>query len=637
MLKFIKIGDQWFRRDGFNLVATDAPADLETVDVFDATDLAAELDALDVAGVTERTGELVATYETARTAATAGDNGALQAAQEAMLPAMVATQLKNDRLAAVADLGEPPAEDDADADADPEASTDDDASGDASDDDAANDDEGSVLDGIVIPNDASSLADLPAGDLATVAAAAKIMAKRNGSPDAFASLMPGGAPAGGAPARAETAALIAGGGNRAGLGAGTAMDEAGYVESLQRFARGAAGGRVSSEIIGRYEQFGPSPALVASAKPGEASVLSGDFHARRAGHHGIVAAAPDRCGPSDVRREIPDCGDISSPLLNALQSYPAPHCKLEYYRDITLASVSDGITVWDTTARDAYQAALDTFRATPNATNLAALKAAEKTCTIAGCAPTAEVTMLPIAACLEYPTDLEYCSPESIRAYRRALQRLFVRERASNMLAVVQTLSSTVTVDAAAAPFVNTEASAVQLGAGAVVDYVISALKSQGVVAERVTEGNYSAILPYGLQMALELDGRLAWGIEQIENALGVPVITAMDTATGTALPYGAVPAAGSTTAFSALRFPTDWDIFVLDLDDFFEISRPDIEVGAQITPETIRGNMVFGGFMESSAGYGKDGCHPAWHIQFSNLVYNGARPDRMNPVGLLA
>lgn len=641
MHKLVRIGDRWFDRQGFSLTPTTAPENIETAEFFDATSMAAELDALGVDSMNDKVNAQVAAYEDARQATKSGGTAELKAAHEAQLPAAIGTFLRTERHTAMESLGDAP---EAVKPNTPEPPPETPASGgdEGGDDSDAGDgadagEEGGDDAPVEVPNDLSGL---DAAQLQGAMAAAAMFSRKDGvSPSQMFNAFLPEAPKTEETAPATEAAVFVAAANKS-VQAGAAMTDMQLAEEISRWARGAKAGRsASSEVLGSYLMYGQSPTLVASGD-GKGVIDAGelaDFHQRRAGHHGITAAAPDRCGPNDVRRTVPDCGDTSSPLLNALQSYPAPHCKLEYYRDISLASVSDGITVWDSTARTAYQTALDDWRATPNATNLAALKAAEKQCAIAGCPTTDEVEMLPIAACLEYPNDLEYCSPESIRAHRRALDRLFVRERTANMLAVVATLSATVTADAAAAPFVNAETDAVQLGARAVVDYICRSLKPLGVTAERTTQGNYSLIVPYGLQAMLELDDELAWGMDRMGDAFGVNnVITTLDVATGGSQPYGAVPAAGSTTAFTALRAPTDWDLYMLDLDDFFEISRPDIELGAQVTPETIRGNMVFGGFMESFAGYGKDGCHPSWVISLSNLVYNGARPDRMGLAGLL-
>lgn len=656
-MKLYKIGDQWFTLDGWKLTAVDAPetapADGEFVD---GDALATEFGGLKTLDdVVAKTNELIATYNQLRTDA-AADPTKLAEARAAKDLAAIATHLHADRKAALADLPEGPEDatlpntpaKDA-GDDDPETPDGDDAgdgSGDEGGDESGGDDAGDLPE---VPNDVSSLT----GDLATVAAAAQQLRGGGDPAQILAGLMPGRAPEGQDAAPAPRASITAAAGLGQEIGADMSLDD--LARAHQRFASGTKRGRSPhSATIGTFHLFGAEPELAVSASAVTASadrkVDAGSaalFHERRGGSRGAVtAAAPDRCGPRDVRREIKYAGEDSSPLLNLLESYPAPHCELEYYRDITMADVADGVGQWSSTERDAYQAALDTWRATPNATNLAALKAAEKMCVIAGCPPTDTVDMLPIYACLEYPTDLEYCSPEAIRAYMRTLNRAWIRERSANFLAVLATKSARITVDASAAPFVNTDefdsdgsSAAVQLGATAVVDYVMTTLLGMGVMTERITEAGYTAVMPFGLQRLLELDGRLAEGVSALSDALGgIRVVTSLDTATGTSLPWSAVPTQdGSATAFTTILPPRDWDIAVFDPDDWFAISRPDIELGAQITPETIRGNMVFGGFMESHEGYGKDGAHPSWTIALSNLVYNGARPGRMRPVGVLA
>lgn len=663
----IKIGAEWFTLEGVNLVAANDPEVAPEEGTFlDATELAAEFDGLTFDPETssgplfDKTNELLAEYETARLAARKGGVEELAAAKAAQAPAVVANHLRSQRVAEIAALSDPalmatPANPSVEEEA-PEAPVADAPAEKKTKVKPSSDDDFDISD-IEIPADLSTL---DVSDLQVLTAAAKIIGKATGksSVEAFSSLMPGASPitAGGKSAARKPSAELYASANKNSVTAGASINDEQSADEIQRWARAAKSGRgPTSMTVGNYMMYGDAPAMVAGgATKGEKVEAGGLLDINRAGFHGlsledrqgakaVTAAAPARCGPSDVRREIPDTGDMSSPLLDALQTYPAPHCELEYYRDISIAAVADGINVWDAAARADFQSARDAWLASvaagdapsTQAAAFATMKATEKACATAGCAPTDTVTMLSIAACLEYPTDLEYCSPQSIRAYRRALARLFLRERTANMLAVLETYTATVTVDASIAPFVNTEAAPVQIGASSVADMVISTLKPQGVMAERVTAGNYSVIIPYGLQLALELDGRLAEGERAISSIFGgANVITTLDTATGTALPFGAVPAMGSTNAFSTLRLPSDWDIHLVDLDDFFEISRPDIEVGAQITPETIKGNMVFGGFMESTAGYGKDGTHPAWTIAMSNLVYNGVRVDRMAPVG---
>lgn len=680
MSKLVKIGDAFYKVEGFALTALDAAPDPVPEDVFDATELAGTLDGLTAKALTEKAQELVADYKALRNDATSGGTEALTKAREAMLPALVAGHLDAQRTEALSLLSNP---DDAPqaspglkpnepapgaGGSDPEPAEDDDDAGAGGGDGGGDNDDEDV--------DLSTVGQsLSAQELQTVAAAGAILVKANGgSPaDQLSALLPSRNPVGSKPATpAGRPAQFAGftaAANLNDVNAGAPMDLRQMADELSRWGRSLntsvrkSLGAPVVKNLGRFNMYGDTPALVASGvQDGDTAVkLAGeqlaDFHGKRhtfrqvqAG--AVTAAAPERCGPNDFRRDIPDAGDISSPLLNALQSYPAPHCTLEHYTDISLSTVQNGITVWDADARAAFQDALDAWRADvagggPYDPQLYAdLKAAEKQCAIAGCPSTAVVTMLPIAACLEYPTDLEYCSPETIRAYNRALAREFVRQRTAAMLTTVTALSATVTVDASGALFTAstpifdgtdiTNTVDVQMGASIALDFVISTLKPQGVMLERITAGNYALVLPFGLGELVAMDGRFA-GVEDLASAFpGVSqVITALDVSSTDTIPYPAVPAAGSTTAFEGnLEPPTDWSLYLLDLDDFFEISRPDIELGAQLAPSTIRGNMVFGGFMESAAGYGKDGVHPAWKIDFSNLVYNGVRPARVIPVG---
>lgn len=653
-MKLFKIGDQWYRLEGMQLSKVEAPENEPAEgEFFDGSKLVKEFDEIGtLEAVAKKANELIEDYNRLRTEA-ASNPGKLPQAREAQELAAVATLLHGERKAALGELAEaatlpnepaPDAEED-DNDGDAEA---DDGGEETTTEETTTEETVEVE--VEVPDDASQLT----GELLANVAAA--MTTAGADPAQVLSALTPGRRNGQAPTAPEAPAAVVVAGAHTGI-PGKAMSFDDIANAHQNWARGVKRGRTpASMTIGTIQQFGETPAMIASSETVDAAGgkldagAAADFHARRAGSRGITAAAPDRCGPTDVRREIKYAGDDSSPLLGILESYPSPHCELEYYRDITLADVATGVGVWDSTARTAYQDALDAWRASMTATNLAALKAAEKLCVIAGCPPTDTVDMLPIYACLEYPTDLEYCSPQAIRAYWRALNRAYVRERSSNFLAVLATKSARITVDASDAFFTSavpiydgtniTNTIVAQLGATAVIDYVMSSMLGLGVMQERITDGNYTAVIPYGLQKLLELDGRLAEAQQTIAQALGVSrVITSMDVATGSSIPWSAAPDQDGTTEdfITSYKPPTDWDIAVFDPDDWFAISRPDIEVGAQITPETIRGNMAFGGFMESFEGYGKDGAHPSYTIALSNLVYNGARPARINPAGLLA
>jgi hypothetical protein len=638
-MRMFKIGDQWYKLDGAQLVKIDAPeTEPAEGEFFDASTLVTEFDGIgELTAVADRANELIGEYNRLRTEA-ATDPSKLTEAKTAYDASLVARVLHGERKTALDGLPEAGALPN-----EPAPTETDDKPTETDDKPDETPDETPDGTDVTVPDDASSLTQ--SMQLVTAAAAAAGVDPA----DVFARLVPGGGdkPAG-APARTEPrqqATIIAAA--DIGFGGGHDMSLDDLATAHQRFAKSRRHNTAAvAQTIATIEMYGDAPSMVASAQAVEAAAdrkidaaSAAEFHARRAGSRGMTAAAPDRCGPPDVRREIKYAGDDTSPLLNLVETYPSPHCELEYYKDISLSDASPGVGRWTEAARSAYQTALDNWRSTQDAATLAALKAAEKLCVIADCPPTGNVTMLPIYACIEYPTDLEVCSPQAIRAYMRALNRAWIRERSSNFLAVLATMSARVTVDASDGFFENADTTPIRLGAGGVLDYVMSTLMGMGVMDERVTEGDYVAVVPYGLQRLLEMEGRLAEGVSAISDTLGgIRTITSLDVATGSSLPWTSMPAQdGTTTDFvGALLPPSAWDIAVFDPSDFFAITRPDIELGAQVTPETIRGNMVFGGFMESHEGYGKDGAHPSWTIAASNLVYNGVRPDKASAAGLL-
>lgn len=192
-------------------------------------------------------------------------------------------------------------------------------------------------------------------------------------------------------------------------------------------------------------------------------------------------------------------------------------------------------------------------------------------------------------------------------------------------------------MDAAASPFVH---NGVQLDAACVVDRVLCELLPQGTMAERLTGGNYTAIIPDGMAKALNLGNRQACHAfeSEFKSITGVArVVTSLDVAATAedlcpAGPYPEIPKKGSTVTFDDVRLPKNWNVQFVDTDDFFQLSRPDITVGAEITHDSVKGNYVAHEFQETFVGYGKDGCHPSWNLNFMNLCYNGVRVGCVEP-----
>lgn len=649
----IKLGGQWYRLEGFSLVAAETP-ETEPADgeFIDGDALAGDLDSLDIEPARERVAEIRSEFETARAKAQeTGNREQLDAATGQIAGLAIASHIllgrESDLAALGADLPEGLPETNAGAEGEgntPETPETPVAPGEPIAEGAAP--EGGTPEGgdpAVTPEAVTPEAVLAAAALMANAGGINADALSNASASNVTNQTP-------APRR-QVATIRAA---AAAPGSEGITDEQ-IGQHLGEASRNLAGGTAGRIPIARIESFGPQVETVtAGAAQGGVASMSPIFNrARQIMRMGeteraeVIQAAASldttACTIADQRREIDDCGDLSRGPLDIFETYPAPHCVLEYYvNDTSIADVANGITTWDTVKADAYAAARATYLAAIAAdpavpdditAAFAALKAAEKQCAAPKCIDRQRVTWTPIVACSEWPESLEYCSPETVRLFRRTLQRAFIREQVKATIAYLASTAITVDVDATAAPFANVDGE--QLDAAHVIDHVISVLMPQGVTAERVTEGNYVAILPYGLSMLLDMSSRKAEQTRQIAEILGVRRIETIDLGTGVDTAYPTLPAAGSVNDFANLREPKDWEILVLDPDDYFMVQRPDIEIGAQMTPESARGNYVFGGFQETFQGYGKDGCHPTWHIRFSGLCFNGAHVAAISPNGM--
>ena len=644
-MNLIRLGGLWYSIEGFNLVLVDTPETEPAEGTFiDGDALSADLNGLDdITEVRTAVAATISEYEQARTEA-GTSREALNALRSQVPTVAVANHIL---LAAEADAaatgGELPTVEGAEPAAAGEGG---DEGGDpppAPEGSAEGDGEGN--------EGGEPAAGEPTPEM--VAAAAQLlntgMLGQNGNVGAP------GAPAA-SPRRREIAHVIA-----ASAASGSEpMSDASLGEAMTRAASqlASSGGR---QNLGRYEAFGAQPDLAVQASAGEGGIHQPSPIFRRARQilrmpeverMAVQAAAIQAdasadavaCTIADQRRDIADCGDMSNGLLGLFEVFPSPHCVVEYYvNDASLADVADGITVWDESRANAYAAArlayLTALRAEPTdpaaiSAAHATLKAAEKQCAEPKCIDRAKVTWTPIVACMAWPEALEYCSPETVRLFRRTMQRAFVREQNAAMLAYLASTAINVTVNAAEAPFTNSNGE--QLDAALVIDHVITVTRSLGVVAERQTEGNYTAILPWGLSRLLQMSERKAEQFRDLSDALGVNTLAAIDFAAGIGSPWPALPAVGSTVDFAAdIGTPSDWEIIVIDPDDYFIVQRPDIEVAAQMTPDSALGNYVFGGLQETFQGYGKDGCHPTWRFDFSNLCFNGARVAGISPAGL--
>ena len=370
----------------------------------------------------------------------------------------------------------------------------------------------------------------------------------------------------------------------------------------------------------------------------------------------VQASATGDCPVVPTQRtEIPDCRTMFDPLADEFEEYSAPTCELEYYRELPL--VTQGMTVWDDERRKKFCEARDAWYGSiadgePKAELHAAMLALQKQCYVPGCVPKSKVRMLSIAACMEWPEELEACNEQLISAARRSLQTAFIRERNKYRLAQIDSFSHWVNIDVAdpACGFAN--AAGEQLGAIPVLEEIVQTLTCSGQFNDRTTAGDYTVAIPAGMAKILGWDNRRACheGREELASLLTsafegdatFTIKSMLDLASDETSPFPTPSfpteensglGAANATEYAAWKFGCDYRIRIYDRSDFFALRRPSIGFGAQVTPAYAKSNWVFGMFQETHEGLGKDGCHKAFTINLKNLMWTGARIGCMAPL----
>lgn len=391
----------------------------------------------------------------------------------------------------------------------------------------------------------------------------------------------------------------------------------------------------------------------------------------------------------DVRRQIPDIGIGIPDLASLFQVFPSDHCDLKYYKGLSLSAIDAGVTTWDENraaafcaARDAYYAALRA--GTPVDPQLYVdMRQLEKDCAIPSCVETDQVQPEGLSVCLRYTLEMQQCMPEIIPIYRNALMRWYQLRKNMRIMQMMDRYNIPLVVNAGAAPFVNVNND--PLGASIVVMEVIQQLLAASQMAELTDSGNYMLLMQFGFDRYLTSDElkRAEGQVRAFSEYVGIPTTVVYNetpvapvpapvgssypgpagtlaeqqaavggtwsfgpgslpptiqgganTGTGTT---GAAPDAPLWSATPSLRWPQEWSVRLVDINDFFMVTRPTVRLGAQATPDVddALGNMRFDLFLEEFFGIGKDGLHPSFKVTFQNLCNNGARVAGISPQGL--
>ena len=324
-------------------------------------------------------------------------------------------------------------------------------------------------------------------------------------------------------------------------------------------------------------------------------------------------------------------------------------CKVQYYQDFSIDE-TQYIGRWDKTAQDAFNTARDAYYTALGVTPWdAAAQAAAETARIdmlnaqkniigqpESCRPvSAPIALETLYARMAWPIDFEDCSPDMIRFTQEKLDRKFMRATNSWLLEKLYDASYEVTfdhTDAATYPRLS------KLDAALAVEIVFTELVAKSKVIKNTSDSVWTAFVPEPMIDLLSTGLKIS-AFEtrrELESFTGFNIVPVIDpkgsTVNGTTdelfQSFGdlSTPAIGSSNAFSTQRLLRNWDVQLFDLSDVIGVTRPTIDLKAQVTHDSINGNWVAASMYETFRGLGFPSCVPGIYVKFSNLCASGMK-----------
>lgn len=402
--------------------------------------------------------------------------------------------------------------------------------------------------------------------------------------------------------------------------AGAALDRDGLFSEIKEIwdhpgkARGT---------IGRYDQVDPDTPRLTDSASHNAEILGLQREDR-------LARLASICETPDIRREIPDCGDLAEPVRALFGQFPSDNMTIEYHTEEPLSNVATGVGTWTPSDRTAYDLAVTNGDAD-------AILAAQKVCYLVDCNAATLATALPVYACVEHTLETQYSHPQVIASVENRVRRRLARVKEQVLLDFVR----------AEAFHFDVDASLFGIGLGGVTS-ILEAVKSvmgSVVVEERIEEGNYTAIVPWGFPGLFDLDGATACNKGMVDlTDFGVTGITeTKDNFTGAADPFPSLvsdlypdwdPASrGPSNSENLVPFPADnWWIGLVDPSSWFYFSPFEFTLGATREDGHVKGNKTRSLFIEGAHGLARNGCQPAIWLNFSNVCAAGVRAACAEP-----
>ncbi len=446
---------------------------------------------------------------------------------------------------------------------------------------------------------------------------------------------------------------------------------------------GVEGGKMNSTTLGMYKTNVGDPI----DETGTALTLKRGIFTKDKPR--VVTASGEPCDETETRRRLPDCDNNEQSLIRRIETYTATHCELDYWRDISLDDVKNGVTLWSKERNQQMCDALETLQTllsadpidpTAIANQKAIVASLEKKAVTVGCIPKAPpVSPIGIAVAHNFSIEREACLPEAIRLYKRKLGLAMERSLNSFWLAMVSYFSRPYNIDLADAstPFATSQGQFDSLFA---LQRIVKAAKSLNLAKERRDMGNHIVVMHESLLNEIACGDRQSCDktLLALNDYFDFPVVSIpdweapRDPATGmidasqicapgplatlgangqepnlplsqamldeaggpftAAQPAGWEKATVGTVANAGLKPPTNHRIYIYDENDFFVVGRGDVSTQARITPESALRNWFSTEMMETFVGVGKDGCRDSFYIDVFNTCFNGVRSACMLP-----
>lgn len=331
------------------------------------------------------------------------------------------------------------------------------------------------------------------------------------------------------------------------------------------------------------------------------------------GREDIVAltAAACYCGPNEVDKSIESRGLDERPIAASIRTMPFTG-PFDYVRDMDVADVTTGVTLWDCTKQG------DVVAATPSTW---------KPCVTLDCGDSVTVTPYAIPACGLFSTFQQLSHPELVDDFINKLGIAYARLAEQALIDKIRADNTELTYNPA------------ELGLLSQLIGAISHLSSVAGYTRRLRwDGSYTLYVPQGLITAVVADENrrgFSRGANRADiiaqlTALGVANVVEMLDVDTTAEPglltaYDSVIDPGNTVALDLCDVPGEWTIHLVPLDSYVRGESTLVEAGFERDTELVRQNMVQYFFEGHEFIEKRTPDVPGWTITLGGIANGGA------------